>query len=59
MNWHKNFGININGSQQTNLRFADDVVLFANTPRELQTMLVQLCEHSKTALTQLMSNPQY
>lgn len=63
LNWNEDWGININGSYLTNLRFADDVVLFSKTPGELQTMLEQLHEQSKKAgltlnktKTKLMSN---
>ncbi|KAJ4440151.1 hypothetical protein ANN_08289 [Periplaneta americana] len=63
LNWNRNCGININGSRLNNLRFADDVVLFAKSPRELQSMLQDLCNASRSAgllmnmtKTQVMSN---
>ncbi|KAL0839057.1 hypothetical protein ABMA28_017043 [Loxostege sticticalis] len=39
-------GIDIGTKKLTNLRFADDIVLFANTSTELATMLEQLSEAS-------------
>lgn len=36
-------GININGQNLTNLRFADDTVLLANTQKDLQKMVQQMC----------------
>jgi hypothetical protein len=48
MRWHrKSYGININGRRLTNLRFADDIVVFANTARGLQEMLRELNIESK------------
>ncbi|KAJ4435093.1 hypothetical protein ANN_23668 [Periplaneta americana] len=49
LNWNKNCGININGSTLNNVRFADDVVLFAKSPRELQSMLQDVCDASSSA----------
>jgi hypothetical protein len=43
MRWRrKRYGININGRRLTNLRFADDIAMFAHTARELQEMLREL-----------------
>ena len=42
LQWDKKYGIIINSKRLTNLRFADDVVLFAKTPTELQQMLHDL-----------------
>ena len=39
-------GINIDGKLLTNLRFADDIILFAHTPEELQDLIDDL--HSKS-----------
>jgi calcineurin-like phosphoesterase family protein len=48
MRWHrKRYGININGRRLTNLRFADDIVIFAHRARELQEMLRDLNTKSK------------
>jgi hypothetical protein len=41
MDWH-NRGIDIDGRKLSNLRFADDIVLFAKSAKELQIMLEQL-----------------
>ncbi|KAG1687439.1 Folylpolyglutamate synthase, mitochondrial [Nymphon striatum] len=41
LNWTSK-GILINGDRQTNLRFADDVVLFSESPQELQLMVEEL-----------------
>ena len=35
-NWGGKYGVSLNGSRLTNLRFADDVVLFARKPGDLQ-----------------------
>lgn len=40
-------GININGQVLSNLRFADDIILFANTEDELQELLKELNEEGK------------
>lgn len=51
LNWD-NIGIVINGSRLTHLRFADDVVLFSETPSVLQEMLEELVrESAKVGLT--------
>ena len=48
MDWHKKkLGININGRRLTNLRFADDIVLFAKKDEELRLMLKELHLKSK------------
>ncbi|KAG1667874.1 Coronin-7 [Nymphon striatum] len=41
LNWTSK-GIPINGDRLTNLRFADDVVLFSESPQELQLMVEEL-----------------
>ncbi len=41
VNW-KQKGININGKRITNLRFADNVALFANTLNEMKVMIEEL-----------------
>lgn len=46
LDWSKN-GLNINGEKLTHLRFADDIVVFANTSEELQKMLIELNTASK------------
>ena len=43
----KRRGININGKRLTNLKFADDIVIFSNSATELQEMLNELNEKSK------------
>ncbi|PZC85788.1 hypothetical protein B5X24_HaOG215150 [Helicoverpa armigera] len=48
MNWD-DFGININGEKLHHLRFADDLVLFAEDPSTLQKMLQQLAYESQIA----------
>ena len=40
-------GININGQVLSNLRFADDIILFTNTEDELQELLKELNEEGK------------
>ncbi|CAH2099838.1 unnamed protein product [Euphydryas editha] len=45
----EHLGININGSNLNHLRFADDIVLFAEKPSILQTMLQQLDRESEKA----------
>ncbi|KAG7301234.1 hypothetical protein JYU34_014132 [Plutella xylostella] len=40
-NWQKK-GININGKYMSNIRFADDIALFASTKEELQDMLSEI-----------------
>jgi hypothetical protein len=48
MRWHrKRYRININGRKLTNLRFADDIAIFAQTVRELQEILRELNTKSK------------
>lgn len=44
-----NFGIKINGSKLHHLRFADDLILFAENSTTLQSMLLQLTSESKKA----------
>ena len=48
LNWNqKSVGLNINGRRLSNLRFADDIVLFARTAIELQDMMAELNKRSK------------
>ncbi|KAK0425018.1 hypothetical protein QR680_008985 [Steinernema hermaphroditum] len=46
LDW-EDFGININGTKLSNLRFADDIALIANTEEELQQMVSELDEASR------------
>lgn len=62
MDWD-NFGLNINGEKLNHLRFADDLILFAECPKILEKMLQQLSDESANAgltiniaKTKLMSN---
>lgn len=41
LRWDKK-GINIDGNNLSNLRFADDIVLFAKSSKQLQEMLIEL-----------------
>jgi len=52
LNWQeKAFGIKIDNTYLNNLRFADDIVLVAKTPQELQIMVTELHnESSKVGL---------
>ena len=46
--WTKNnYGININGRRLSNLRFADDIVLFATSAKKLEKMMNELNDKSK------------
>ena len=61
--YRDNLGFKVNGKQLTNLRFADDVVLFTNSATNLQEMISELNAASKTAglsinysKTKIMSN---
>ena len=54
IDWH-NCGIDINGNKLTNLRFADDVVLFAKSEKDLECMLHQLQTHCKIVGLQMNS----
>lgn len=63
LQWSSKCGITVNGRRLTNLRFADDVVLFATSHKQLQQMLRELNEISKStglemnfSKTQLMTN---
>lgn len=62
MSW-ANKGIDVGGKRLTNLRFADDIILFASTAHELQQMLQELSTASlevglqmNRSKTQCMSN---
>ena len=64
LKWDKQ-GININGRKLSNLRFADDIVLFASSARELQGMIDDLNTQSKSVgltmnstKTKVMTNTQ-
>lgn len=46
LNW-ENYGIKIDGIYLSNLRFADDIVLFASSRSQLQTMANQINVQSK------------
>ena len=63
LNWERK-GININGSYLNHLRFADDIVIVAKTPQELQEMIQELNEGSlkvgmkmNMSKTKVMFNP--
>ncbi|KAJ4449869.1 hypothetical protein ANN_01275 [Periplaneta americana] len=65
LKWKKRHGININGYRLTNLRFADDIVLFAKNATDLQEMIQELSDCSAHAglsmnmeKTQVMTNSQ-
>ncbi|KIH65376.1 hypothetical protein ANCDUO_04302 [Ancylostoma duodenale] len=45
--WNE-YGQSVNGMQLTNLRFADVVDLIVNSAQELQTMMNDLGEHSRS-----------
>ena len=47
LKWSKKAGISINGRKLTNLRFADDIVIFATSHKQLQEMLQELHKESK------------
>lgn len=42
-----NLEINVDGTSLTNLRFADDIVLFAKTPEDITKMIVDLATESE------------
>lgn len=46
LNWDHH-GLNINGERLSHLRFADDIVLFAETKEHLQVMLIDLERESR------------
>ncbi|KAK6741639.1 hypothetical protein RB195_009483 [Necator americanus] len=46
LDW-RNRGININGLRLSHLRYADDVVLFAHKPQELELMLQEMSDKSQ------------
>jgi hypothetical protein len=48
LNWNrKRVGVNINGRRLSNLRFADDIVIFFKSTTELQAMMTGLNTRSK------------
>jgi exonuclease III len=62
LNWDQ-YGININGKLLNHLRFADDLIIMANNPIELETMVQELAtESTKVGLslnagkTKIMTN---
>jgi hypothetical protein len=56
LNWfRKRVGVNFNGSGLSNLRFVDDIVIFAKSTTELQEMMTELNTRSKE--TGLLMNP--
>ena len=56
LTWENNkYGININRKRLTNLCFADDVVVFAKSAKELEAMLTELNTQSQE--TGLKMNP--
>ena len=65
LKWDNKHGININGRRLTNLRFADDMILFARSVQDLQEMINELNTQSKriglrmnNTKTKLMTNSQ-
>lgn len=42
MDWEGK-GIKINGRKLSNLRFADDLIIFAGSVEELEIMIAELC----------------
>ncbi|GBP09530.1 Putative uncharacterized transposon-derived protein F52C9.6 [Eumeta japonica] len=55
LNW-ENLRINIDGASLTHLRFADDIVLFAETLKNIQQMIYELANESEK--TGLKLNPE-
>lgn len=63
INWSKQAGVNVNGRRLTNLRFADDIALFATSPETLKEMLRDVNERCtevglqmNLSKTKIMSN---
>ncbi|KAJ4441905.1 hypothetical protein ANN_11765 [Periplaneta americana] len=61
--WGRKHGISIDGRKLTNLRFVDDVVLFARSRKRFEVMLNDLCEESmavglimNTSKTEVLTN---
>lgn len=46
LDW-ENYGLNINGEKLSHLRFADDIILFAESKAHLQNMLLDLDKRSR------------
>ena len=40
-------GLKINGEYRSHLRFADEILLYDNTPHDLQQMLLELADESE------------
>ena len=40
-------GLNIDGEYLSHLRFVDDILIFANTPHDLQQMLQELADENE------------
>ncbi|PZC70710.1 hypothetical protein B5X24_HaOG215026 [Helicoverpa armigera] len=64
LDW-ENFGLNINGKKLNHLRFADDLVLFEENPKNLEIMIQSLNNESlkvglkmNTEKTKIMTNKQ-
>jgi hypothetical protein len=62
LDW-RNKGLNINGENLSHLRFADDLIIFSESPKALELMLQQLADESDKAgltmnltKTKIMSN---
>lgn len=49
LSW-ENKGLNIQGERLNNLRFADDIAIFAQTEEELSEMLIQIRNKSNTVV---------
>ncbi|KAI5718070.1 hypothetical protein M8J77_015738 [Diaphorina citri] len=47
IDWDEHMGININGKTLSNLRFADDIALFAENHEDIQRMLQHLSKESE------------
>ena len=56
LDWESKYGIKLNGFRLTNLRFADDVVLFARNAQDLQIMIQNLKSSNKKAGLEMNMN---